>query len=471
MARSTNESEIFMNYTKFYREYGFPALQKALGRPTMTLFAELQTSELRAGSHIRREQLARLDTLYRQARKHIPLYARLYANGPDQIESFEQFASLPILDRRMVAKHHQDMVLGGPGNPNVQVSRTGGSSGEPLTFYTFKKSAPLGLAMMMRARAWWGIDFNERNGLFIEHGLKFENDWRSRINRTIHNIRQRVLNRKFFSAYHMSSQDMNGYYQELLSFKPAYLIGYASFLYLFAKHLKDNKLTTAPLGIRCVFYTSEMLYPWQREVIESAFGCAVVGEYGCKEVGVIAYQCPEGNWHTMDESVYVEVVPREDTPGFGDVVLTQLKNDYSPFIRYRTGDIAQLLDRDAPCPCGRGLHIMGPIQGRSHDWIVAPSGKALHGQIFTHALIVRGSVDKFRVHQTKDYNILIQAVVNDKFNDAEEDFIKRNIAEIIGEPLQIQFERVPEIACGNSGKFRWIKSDISIYDRPAVFSN
>lgn len=436
----------------------------------MALFEELKASERRDGFAIRREQLARLDELYRHARKHIPLYARLYADGPDCIDSFEQFASLPVLDRRGVAQQHQDMVIGGPDNPNVKISRTGGSSGEPLTFYTFVGSAPLGLAMMMRARAWWGVDYNDRNGLFIEHGLKFENDWQSKVDRALHHVRDHALNRRFFSAYRMSKKDMDGYYRELLSFKPVYLIGYASFLYLFAKHLHDNKLSAAPLGVRCVFYTSEMLYPWQRKVIESVFGCAVAGEYGNKEVGVISYQCPEGNWHTMDESVYVEVLPLEDAPGFGEVVLTQLKNDYSPFIRYRTGDIAQLLDWEAPCPCGLGLHVMGPIQGRSHDWIVTPSGKSLHGQIFTHALIVRGSVDKFRVHQFKDYSIRIEAVVNSKFNDAEEDFIKRNIVEIIGEPLKISFERVPEIASGNSGKFRWIKSDISIYDRPDVFS-
>lgn len=459
-----------MSYTKFYTKYGFPLLQRALGRPTMAMFQELKESERREGFTIRSEQLATLAELYRHARANIPLYARLYADGPESIQSFEDFASLPVLDRREIAKQHQDMVVGGLKNPNVRISRTGGSSGEPLTFYTFNGSAPLGLAMMMRARAWWGIDFNERNGLFIEHGLKFENDWRSKINRALHHVRELMLNRRFFSAYNMSGKAMDGYHRELLSYKPAYLIGYASFLYLFAKHLHDNNLTAAPIGVQCVFYTSEMLYLWQREMIESVFGCPVVGEYGCKEVGVIAYQCPEGSWHTMDESVYVEVVPREDTPGFGDIVLTQLKNDHSPFIRYRTGDVAQLLDRDAPCSCGRGLHVMGPIQGRSHDWIVTPSGKALHGQIFTHALVVRGSVEKFRVHQAKDYSISIEAVVNTKFNDAEEDFIKRNIAEIIGEPLKISFERVPEIASGNSGKFRWIKSDISIYDRPVVLS-
>lgn len=457
-----------MSYTEFYQKYGFGLLQKLLRRPTLALFEELRVAERLDGPSIRARQLARLNELYRHAREEIPLYRRLYADGPDDIANFEQFSALPILDRHTVGMEHQDMVFGGVGNPRVQVSRTGGSSGEPLTFYTFDGSAALGLAMMMRGRAWWNIDFNERNGLFIEHGLKFENDVRSKVDRVLHKVREAVLNRRFFSAYRMSGADMQGYYEELARFKPSYLIGYASFLYLFAKHLRDNNLAAQPLGVRCIFYTSEMLYPWQRELIESVFDCPVVGEYGCKEVGVIAYQCPQNSWHTMDESVYVEIVPLDDAPGFGEVIVTQLKNDDSPFIRYRTGDVARLLDPDAACGCGRGLHVMGSIQGRSHDWIMTPSGKVLHGQIFTHALIVRGSVVKFRVRQSKDYSIRIQAVVNNRFSEEEEAFIIKNISEIIGEPLAITFEKVHEIESGRSGKFRWIESEISIYDRAPV---
>lgn len=458
-----------INYNMLYKKYGFSLIQRLLRRPTIALYYQFMLSERRDGTTIRSEQLIRLGELYKHVRDHVPLYQRLYAHGPETIQSFESFASLPILDRSDVASRSEEMVVGGPRNPSVSIARTGGSSGEPLTFYAFVGAASLGLAMMMRARRWWGIDFNERNALFIEHGLAFEVGMKSRIDRALHNVRESILNRRFFSAYRMSEADMAGYYRDLLAFKPIYLIGYSTFLYLFAKYLAEKELSASPIGVKCIFYTSEMLYPWQRQVIEEVFHCPVVGEYGCKELGVVAYQCPEGNWHTMDESVYVEVQPLADVPGYGEVLLTQLRNDYSPFLRYRTGDIAQIVDTDIPCPCGRGLHVMGPIEGRSHDWIITPSGKALHGQIFTHALIVNGSVDKFRVYQAGDYSITIEAVVNSRFSDNEERALQRNLAEVIGEPLPLSFRRVDDIESGNSGKFRWIKSDISIYQRPAVY--
>jgi hypothetical protein len=47
----------------------------------------------------------------------------------------------------------------------------------------------------------------------------------------------------------------------------------------------------------------------------------------------------------------------------------------------------------------------------------------------------------------------------------------KSLAEIIGEPLSITLERVDHLPAGSSGKFRWIRSDISIYERPDLVSS
>lgn len=167
----------------------------------------------------------------------------------------------------------------------------------------------------------------------------------------------------------------------------------------------------------------------------------------------------------MDESVYVEVIPLKDNPKYGEVVVTQLQMNDAPFIRYRTGDLAAVVDRDEVCECGRGLHLMGAVEGRSHDWIITPSGKTIHGQIFTHALIVRGGIDKFRVHQRSDYSIRIEVVVNGSFSVDSERMIIDNLNEIIGEPLPVSIHKVEDIPSGSSGKFRWIRSEVGVYDR------
>lgn len=452
-------------YSEFYKRYGFAFQQLLLCRPTMRVIKEFKQTELLSKKDIKERQLRSLDEVYRLARTSIPFYQEKYANCGESIKSFEQFLELPILDRTEVATNYRNVIVGGEQNKNIIISRTGGSSGEPLAFYTFKGSSVLGLAMMSRARAWWGIDFSEKSVLFIEHGLKFEDDLGAYIKRSLHCVKEKFLNRQFLSAYKMSDEDMERYYREIITFSPAYFIGYASFLYLFAKHLKDYGRRGNDIGLRCIFYTSEMLYPWQQKIIEEVFECPVVGEYGLKEVGVVSYECPRKRFHTMDESVYVEVIPLRDNPKIGEVVVTQLLNRESPLIRYRTGDIAEVVDRDESCPCGRGLHVMGKIQGRSHDWIATPLGKKIHGQIFTHALIVRDCVKKFQVHQDRDYNISVKVVPNERFKYGDGENIIRNIKGVLGEAVNVNVEVVDHIKSGSSGKFRWIKSEISVYDR------
>ena len=108
---------------------------------------------------------------------------------------------------------------------------------------------------------------------------------------------------------------------------------------------------------------------------------------------------------------------------------------------------------------------MGNMEGRSHDWIATPSGRRIHGQIFTHALIVNGNVKKFQVHQKRDYSIDILVVPGKHFSKKEEDIIVDNIKEVLGEPLDVSFRKTSDIESGNSGKFRWIKSEISVFDR------
>jgi phenylacetate-CoA ligase len=458
-------------YSDFYVQHGFALIQRAMGRKTLDIFHDSQQFERQDNEVIRQIQLARLVTLHKCAKTRIPFYKSNYANGPKEISSFQEFATLPILDRSNVISNHTSMVAEEARHRKLKVSRTGGSSGAPLTFFSSPDAAELGLAMMMRGRSWWGVDYRERSAVFIEHGLKFEGDFKAMADRAVHSLRERVVNRRFYSAYRMGPSDLTNNYHDLKAFKPAYLIGYASFLYLFAKHLIEHHLPSEQIGVRCIFYTSEMLYPWQKELIEKVFRCPVVGEYGCKEVGVIAYQCRQGNWHTMDDSVYVEVVPLAAMPGYGDVVVTQLRNHYAPFIRYRTGDIAELLDHDVSCPCGLGLSVMAGVEGRSHDWIMTPNGGVVHGQVFCHALIMKEGERQFRVHQKKSFEIEIELVVDSLYSDANEHRIKEQLKGVLGESVPIEICVVDRIEPGSSGKFRWISSDISVYERPSSRDN
>ena len=67
----------------------------------------------------------------------------------------------------------------------------------------------------------------------------------------------------------------------------------------------------------------------------------------------------------------------------GEIVITDLNNYCMPLIRYRIGDLAKSLGTK-DCDCGRGLPLIGDIQGRVQSIIIGANGKYLPGTYFSH---------------------------------------------------------------------------------------
>jgi phenylacetate-CoA ligase len=94
-------------------------------------------------------------------------------------------------------------------------------------------------------------------------------------------------------------------------------------------------------------------------------GAKVFDHHGMTEVGPVTYECPAepGVLHVMEEKFFAEVVDDE-------LVLTTLRRNGSPMLRYRTGDIVSA-ERRTPCACGsEELCLLGGILGRKDDMVV-----------------------------------------------------------------------------------------------------
>src|SRR5207253_1522693 len=93
----------------------------------------------------------------------------------------------------------------------------------------------------------------------------------------------------------------------------------------------------------------------------------IVEAYGLTELGLVASECARGGGLHLDGDVIAEVVDEDGEPvpdgHIGHLVLTSLRNDPLPLIRYRTGDLAAL-DRSR-CGCGRATPRLVEIAGRA----------------------------------------------------------------------------------------------------------
>ncbi|MDD7478539.1 MAG: phenylacetate--CoA ligase [Methanomassiliicoccales archaeon] len=131
---------------------------------------------------------------------------------------------------------------------------------------------------------------------------------------------------------------------------------------------RDTKLRKAVVGAE----------PWtesMRAHIESSMGVKAYDIYGTSEMaGPMFTECEERKGiHMQSDMVYVEIIDPETgevlEPGQkGEMVVTMLKKEAFPLIRYRIKDLTCLLNDE--CPCGRTSPRIERIKGRSDDMLI-----------------------------------------------------------------------------------------------------
>jgi len=119
--------------------------------------------------------------------------------------------------------------------------------------------------------------------------------------------------------------------------------------------------------------------PWSdgmRRQIETRLGLEAFDIYGLTELGGpgVASECSRHHGlHIFEDHFYAEVVdPETGTPlqegQPGELVLTSLRREASPVLRYRTRDRTVLTSE--PCACGSPYRRFLRVQGRTDDMLV-----------------------------------------------------------------------------------------------------
>lgn len=170
--------------------------------------------------------------------------------------------------------------------------------------------------------------------------------------------------------------------RKLNKYQPHTLVGYASMIHILAEEQLKGNLNIKP---EIVFTSSEVLTEDMREKIERAFGKRLFNEYASTEAGSLAGECVyHTGLHLMEDSVYVEVVDKNNNPVpegvFGDkLLISVLFNKTQPLIRYELSDSIKLSYKS--CPCGRPYILVEDVQGRTEDFLDFDS---LTGKITIH---------------------------------------------------------------------------------------
>lgn len=444
-------------YTKICSKVLFPLHERFKGHQSVALRRQLEQSQYWPRERLDAYRVERLRGFLALIGRTVPYYRELFARiafDPDRVTSLDALAQLPLLTKADIRAATEAFKAESHGP--LSRYNTGGSSGEPLIFYMGKGRKSHDVAAKWRATRWWGVDIGDPE--LVVWGSPVELGAQDRIRQ----LRDRVMRSELLPAFEMSPANLDRFVETIRGSRPAMLFGYPSSLSLIARHAQQKRIAMDKLGIKVAFVTSERLYDEQRALIAEVFGCPVANGYGARDAGFIAHACPHGSLHISAEDIIVETVDAEGLvvpPDVaGEIVVTHMATTDFPFVRYRTGDIGVLSAK--PCSCGLTLPVLGEVQGRTTDFVVAHDGTIMHGLALIYTVRDLPGVESFKIVQRSLDCTEVQLVTNAQFERASKHRIVRDFKARLGDSVEVVVIEVDEIKPEKSGKFRYVVSEV-----------
>jgi phenylacetate-CoA ligase len=392
-------------------------------------------------------QLAKLQRLVNHCYRNIPFYQEYMSWNkihPQDIKSLEQISLFPIITKEIIKDNYSEFI---PANlkhiKGVKTSQTGGTTGNVLFKRNDSETRSSVWATYKRFNDWMGLDSNDRT-MILMGGHVIGNNLKDRVKKQFNNI---LKNSVSFNLYDTSEKNILEIIKSLERTKFSCIRSYSQFLFSLSKRLKTAGLF---FDIKAVTTTAELLLQDHRRLYKEVFHAEAFDQYGCGEIGGIAYECDHHNGlHIAEERVIVEVNERQE------LIVTDLDNLAMPFIRYWNAD--QAIMSNESCSCGRESRLIKEIMGRTCDYIIGINNEFLHWAYFWHLffdsqLAERRNLKKFQIVQESKNELLVR-IVADPFSPDEEKLLTTNIQERLG-LINVRYSFEKNIEDSPAGKYR-----------------
>ncbi len=427
----------------------YPLMEKFKSNKIRTYYKELKLTEKYDRAQIEALQRGKLKNLLLYCIKNVPAYIHLaYLEPMIKEDALEALQSFPVLTKKDFSKEPEKYISLTVDKSNLIHYTTGGSIGLPVKFYVDRPTLEYYSAARLRGLSWWDIEIGDPCVMIWGSPIEL-----NRFQNKLYRLKERLLrNIILISAYDLQPAKI------VDSYKPVYFYGYASALYVFANLMEKQNLTFAT-RFKGEVSTAETLSDERRRAIEHSFGAPVINEYGAKDSGIIAYQCPDGNMHVTEENLVLEVLDvktnaRVEEGQSSLATITDLTNYSMPRIRYQLGDVITLSNKKI-CSCGIQLKVLERVEGREDDMFVSQSGRLIHGIYWAHIVRNMNGIQQFQLIQHDLYNVTLRIVPNPSLFDSKEvDNLVKKIYEALGK-VNVKIEYCDEIKPSASGKIRY----------------
>lgn len=335
--------------------------------------------------------------------------------------------SIPFLTKSIIRENLDDLVSKSFPYNFMIYSKTGGSTGEPLGFWSS-----------------WNTEFIHQKFLYEYFGYK-KGDKILAMDGT--QIENEFVNNNIFwkkknegkalpyggmalSSLYLSKENIKIYFEFITSYKPDFIRGYPAFITDLAKYIIDEDIYIN-FPIKGIELTSEVAFDHQINTIKKAFKTKIFGQYGHTEASVFGYTIDDSfEYYCSPLYGLTEVVDdfgkHVDINKEGEVVVTGFANFGMPFIRYKTGDRAIYGGEN------NGIVKLKKILGRTADYVINRLGDKvlLTALVFGQHFQALSKIVKWQITQNIQGIVIINIEKMSTFNSQDENEIRKIFTEM-----------------------------------------
>ncbi len=314
-------------------------------------------------------QLRRLRSTVQQVARHVPFYQQKCAErglGPRAIQSLKDIRRLPFTTREDLRATYPFGLLAVDRAEVIRLHTSSGTTGKPKAMFFSKKDVAGAADLIARCLVMTGAGRGDVLQNMMTYGL-FTGAL------VMHYGAEKVGLMVIPAGPGNSERQcllMQDFRTTVFHTTPSYA------LYL-AQFLKERGIDPRrDLSLRKAYIGAEPYSDETRRKIEGALGVKVYNSYGLSEMNGpgVAFECEhQQGMHLWEDHFLIEIVdPATGNPlpdgEEGEMVLTTLRREAMPILRYRTRDITSVI-RTA-CPCGRTHRRIRRITGRADDMLI-----------------------------------------------------------------------------------------------------
>ena len=338
------------------------------------------------------EMLEKIRASIRHAMEGGAFYAQRFAGiNADDIRTEEVFRKLPFTDKGDLRGAYPLGLQAVPDEQVVRIHSSSGTTGTPVIIPYTAQDVTDWAIMFERCYRVAGITNLDRIQVTPGYGL-----WTAGIGF------QNGAERLGAMVIPMGPGNTEKQLRMMVDLKSTVLCATSSYALLLAEEIERRGIKDQ-IHLKKGVIGSERWGEKMRRRIANELGVQLYDIYGLTEIygPGIAISCDyEDGMHYWDDYVYCEVIdPKtgENVPDgtMGELVITTLRKQGAPLIRYRTHDLSRILT--GSCPCGCPYPRIDTILGRTDDMVKVKGVNIFPAQIEEMLREVEGTSSEYQV--------------------------------------------------------------------------